>query len=197
MSPFQLAKHHATIYCHRKHLSLSKAPLVIGTTSCQDYPFCGTTSCYQKHLLLSGPSLVIETTYCYRKHLLPLKGIFVGLGTSYLGPSHWHCHCLLAWPAWPSPNDYANIWLHKHKILARQERRPHLKSRLMETLRRQLHATSGIPYTILYLPSMNCFSFLDSSSRQHAITSAFRNSLTCSSIEASLKGCKGLPMPSR
>ena len=138
---------------YRKHLLLSGLPLV--RASCyRDYPFFGTTSCYQDHLLLSETPVVIETTYCYRKHLFLLKG---RLGASYLGPSHWHCRCLLAWPAWPSPNDYANIWLHKHKILARQERRPHLKSRLMETLRRQLHATSGIPYTVLYLPSMNCF----------------------------------------
>ena len=34
-----------------------------------------------------------------------------------------------------SPNDYANIWLHKHKILARQERRPHLRSMLMDSIR--------------------------------------------------------------
>ena len=45
------------------------------------------------------------------------------------------------------------------------------------SLWRQLHAISGVPYTILYLPSMSCFSFLDSSWRQHVFTSAFCNSL--------------------
>ena len=42
-------------------------------------------------------------------------------------------------------------------------------------------------YPILYLPSMSCFSLLNLSWRQHAFALAFCNSLTCSSIIASLK----------
>ena len=58
------------------------------------------------------------------------------------------------------------------------------------SLRCQLHAASGSPYTILYLPSISCFLLLNSSWRQHAFTSAFCSSLTCSSIIASLKDFK-------
>ena len=64
MSPVQLAKHHGTTSCHWKRLLSSKAPLVIGATSCWD-------------LLLSETPLVIETTSCYRKHLLLSKDLFV------------------------------------------------------------------------------------------------------------------------
>ena len=60
------------------HFSLSKVPLVIGTTSCyrkhlllSRLPLLiGNTSCYRKHLLLSRLPLLIRNTSCYRKHLL-------------------------------------------------------------------------------------------------------------------------------
>ena len=97
------------------------------------------------------------------------------------------------------------LWLHKHKILARQERRPHLKFMLMDTRLAQFDRLYGVNFMQLqvshiqyctFLP-WGCFSLLNSSWRQHAFTSAFCNCLTCSFIKASLKDCKGFPMLSR
>ena len=64
--------------CYRKHLLLSEGPLVIESTSSyrKDLLFSKaplvieTTSSCQKDLLLLKAPLVIESTSCYRKYLL-------------------------------------------------------------------------------------------------------------------------------